>query len=636
MKAITTLLVQRIATPIYLLLCLSLSLVSPFQALAVSPETAHKLRVHSELYDSSIKGPLAECQGASTTVSAASVTPGELPATVPEPLNKIASAAGKKFKVPPALVAAIYFVENNGIQGPDVSKYKWRDPAPPDGKGAPWAVSSASAMGPFQFLSGTWGSYKVDGNGDGKTDILSMWDAGFGAAKYLRSLGAKEGASESTLERAAGGYEAGHATDSPYGKSAIALYKHFSGAGGDTTKTVYSPLVTKAYAAAADPPEAAKNGSVPSGYKIPADTLALINKNKSVYVQASEKTDVPWTALAAIHFREAGNDPSKDLGAGNPLGGGGSQYSSQSASKTLLESAIKAGKELQGKAEGGVIKKKLTASNPDPELLKDAFFGYNGRNSGYGAAAAKYGFSADKQPYEGSPYVMSKYDKQREKMGIVTHDFGPIDGIDGRAGAFTIYVLLGGGDAAVGGAAAGCSGASAGAGGVGIGKDGFVFPLKTTKAAVIKGAQYDGHAWVWCYKSHSSCHHDYKAADIHAEPGTPVVAVVGGTVVKADDPPVCSGTDAPRLRIKGDDGKWYFYQHLKPGTVKLTANQKVKAGDQLGEIGPGACAENTGPHIHFDVSPVENGFSRPSPIATSTLLDPQPALLAAFANLPEN
>ncbi|MEV0967934.1 lytic transglycosylase domain-containing protein [Microtetraspora glauca] len=53
--------------------------------------------------------------------------------------------------------------------------------------------SSAGALGPMQFMPATWKSYGVDGDGDGKADIWSAYDAVPSAAKYLCANGAARG-----------------------------------------------------------------------------------------------------------------------------------------------------------------------------------------------------------------------------------------------------------------------------------------------------------------------------------------------------------------------------------------------------------------------------------------------------------
>ncbi|MBB5912454.1 membrane-bound lytic murein transglycosylase B [Nocardia transvalensis] len=45
------------------------------------------------------------------------------------------------------------------------------------------------AVGPMQFLPGTWAHYSSDGNGDGVADPNNVFDAALGAAKYLCSGG---------------------------------------------------------------------------------------------------------------------------------------------------------------------------------------------------------------------------------------------------------------------------------------------------------------------------------------------------------------------------------------------------------------------------------------------------------------
>lgn len=50
-------------------------------------------------------------------------------------------------------------------------------------------VTYARAMGPMQFLPGTWARYAVDGDGDGVPDPQNLFDATLAAARYLCSGG---------------------------------------------------------------------------------------------------------------------------------------------------------------------------------------------------------------------------------------------------------------------------------------------------------------------------------------------------------------------------------------------------------------------------------------------------------------
>jgi cell wall-associated NlpC family hydrolase len=51
--------------------------------------------------------------------------------------------------------------------------------------GGDGGVSSAGALGPMQFMPATWDAYKVDGDGDGTTDIDDIDDAAAAAAALL-------------------------------------------------------------------------------------------------------------------------------------------------------------------------------------------------------------------------------------------------------------------------------------------------------------------------------------------------------------------------------------------------------------------------------------------------------------------
>jgi Transglycosylase SLT domain/D-alanyl-D-alanine carboxypeptidase len=52
--------------------------------------------------------------------------------------------------------------------------------------------SRAGAMGPMQFLAGTWAAYGRDGDGDGRADVYKPVDAIWGAANYLCANGASD------------------------------------------------------------------------------------------------------------------------------------------------------------------------------------------------------------------------------------------------------------------------------------------------------------------------------------------------------------------------------------------------------------------------------------------------------------
>jgi murein DD-endopeptidase MepM/ murein hydrolase activator NlpD len=49
-----------------------------------------------------------------------------------------------------------------------------------------------------------------------------------------------------------------------------------------------------------------------------------------------------------------------------------------------------------------------------------------------------------------------------------------------------------------------------------------------------------------------------------------------------------------------DDGRYAFYEHLRPGSIAVEPGQRVHRGDVLGELG--FTGASTGPHLHFHVS----------------------------------
>ena len=110
-----------------------------------------------------------------------------MPALVPSKRNKIVLQsgergvfgevyvqAGKKYGVPWEILAAIHFVETG--QSGDTE-----------------ATSSAGALGPMQFMQGTFDRYQVDGDNDGVISIYDVHDAIYTAARQLAANGASSG-----------------------------------------------------------------------------------------------------------------------------------------------------------------------------------------------------------------------------------------------------------------------------------------------------------------------------------------------------------------------------------------------------------------------------------------------------------
>jgi|GEM_PF-2289587 len=112
------------------------------------------------------------------------VQTGALPTSLPVVYRQIFVRAAASKGADVNLLATVFWVENG---------QRYPDPPLPYGLGIGWPVSGPGAMGPFQFMPGTWTGYGVDGNGDGVADPNDLTDAAFSSAAYLVSLGGKAG-----------------------------------------------------------------------------------------------------------------------------------------------------------------------------------------------------------------------------------------------------------------------------------------------------------------------------------------------------------------------------------------------------------------------------------------------------------
>lgn len=92
----------------------------------------------------------------------------------------------------------------------------------------------------------------------------------------------------------------------------------------------------------------------------------------------------------------------------------------------------------------------------------------------------------------------------------------------------------------------------------------------------------------------------HEGTDILAPRGTPVVAMVAGTVEKIGS----VNLGGNRVGIRGTDGRYYYYAHLDTYAAGLKQGDQVQAGQQLGTVGDTGNAKGT-PHLHFGI--YENG-----------------------------
>ena len=111
-------------------------------------------------------------------------------------------------------------------------------------------------------------------------------------------------------------------------------------------------------------------------------------------------------------------------------------------------------------------------------------------------------------------------------------------------------------------------------------------------------------------------------ADVLAVADATVVAVRDGMAESASvsgNPRHALAEDAGNfVAIRLDDGRYAFYEHLRPGSIAVGLGQRVHRGDVLGELG--FTGASTGPHLHFHVA------DGPSPIGA----EGRPFVLRAF------
>ncbi|HEX8762454.1 MAG TPA: hypothetical protein VF733_01725 [Candidatus Saccharimonadales bacterium] len=187
---------------------------------------------------------------------------------------------------------------------------------------------------------------------------------------------------------------------------------------------------------------------------ISTSIMDKVNFNKSAYIQAMNETGVPWEMLAAIHYRETNfsrSNPSNGQGIFQFTNGAGGPYPAGPVSdaefyRQLVFMANRIQDDYVWRGSLQRERRRLQPNEQNVVLVKDTLFSYNGRATVYANQATHFGYNSSTQPYEGSPYVMNRFNCDRARMGIITQDYGSMDGIDTRYGTFTLYARLRGED----------------------------------------------------------------------------------------------------------------------------------------------------------------------------------------------
>ena len=122
-------------------------------------------------------------------------------------------------------------------------------------------------------------------------------------------------------------------------------------------------------------------------------------------------------------------------------------------------------------------------------------------------------------------------------------------------------------------------------GGGAVSNSGFIYPVPSGYARITTGLYYSSGQY------HGAV--DFGCAGIN---GQPVYAVADGIVVTAQSLTSSYGT---HVIIAHYNGLYTLYAHGQSGSLRVSAGQTVKQGQQIMNVG--STGNSTGPHLHFEV-----------------------------------
>jgi hypothetical protein len=118
-------------------------------------------------------------------------------------------------------------------------------------------------------------------------------------------------------------------------------------------------------------------------------------------------------------------------------------------------------------------------------------------------------------------------------------------------------------------------------------------------------------------------HHDYPAIDLQVPIGTPVYAVVGGTVERAGP---AGGFGSHAVYIRDASGNTWTYGHNSAHHVAV--GQRVAAGHHIADSGNEGTS--TGPHLHLQINDPNGAKRCPQPFLTAVWNGQAPPSVASL------
>jgi hypothetical protein len=191
--------------------------------------------------------------------------------------------------------------------------------------------------------------------------------------------------------------------------------------------------------------------------------MTAIEANRPFYETAVAGTTIPWQILATIHSLEHSllrSNPSDGNLSGDGSDGAFQIISSSNHANHSDYSFVGPLSDEQFQRQAidavGEIMHRNIGDLTDPNNIKKLFFAYNGMAGVYKQQALNLGFSQEEADVgEGSPYVMNRFDAQRDPTveptrsngtwGQIKRDYGPIEyPANNMFGAYVLYTALGG------------------------------------------------------------------------------------------------------------------------------------------------------------------------------------------------